>query len=230
MEEFDQLFDDELFNLDKVEEKTVKLKEGERRMVSVLFADIKGFTSMSEALDHEEVQSIVDKLMKIFSHSVEICGGYVDKYTGDQIMGLFGAKVASEVDTERALSSGLDLILKLKKFNVLASESEKYHHANIDLSIRVGINTGMVTTGRIGKEREGDYTVYGDSVNLASRMESNAPVNSIMIPEYTMNLVRNSFVFKRGCRHRMHQPVRFRQALFRACRSLQVYVHIQKVA
>ena len=80
MEDFDQLFDDELFNIDEVEEKTLKLKEGERRMVSILFADIKGFTSMSETLDHEEVQSIVDKLMKIFSHSVEVCGGYRMQY------------------------------------------------------------------------------------------------------------------------------------------------------
>ena len=196
MEDFNQLFDDHLFNIDEVKNKTVKLKEGERRMVSVLFADVKGFTALSENLDHEDIQSLMDHIMKIFSHSIEVHGGYVDKYTGDQIMGLFGAKVASEVDTERALSSGLDMISKLKKFNKIASASEKYHHVSIDLSIRVGINTGMVTTGKIGKEREGDYTVYGDAVNLASRMESNAPTDSVMIPEYTMNLVKSSFVFK----------------------------------
>ena len=196
MNEFNELFDDHLFKIDKAKDKTIKLKEGERRMVSILFADVKGFTALSEQLDHEDIQSLMDHIMKIFTHSIEVHGGYVDKYTGDQIMGLFGAKIASEVDTERALSTGLDMIAKLKKFNHIASESEKYHHANIDLSIRVGINTGMVTTGRIGKEREGDYTVYGDSVNLASRMESNAPVNTIMIPAYTMNLVKSSFIFQ----------------------------------
>ena len=196
MDDFNQLFDDHLFDIDDVKNKTVKLKEGERRMVSVLFADVKGFTALSEKLDHEDIQSLMDHIMKIFSHSIEVHGGYVDKYTGDQIMGLFGAKVASEVDTERALSSGLDMINKLKKFNKIASASDKYHHQEIDLSIRVGINTGMVTTGKIGKEREGDYTVYGDAVNLASRMESNAPTDSIMIPEYTMNLVKGSFIFK----------------------------------
>ncbi len=196
MDEFNDLFDDHLFNIDKVKDATIKLKEGERRMVSVLFADVKGFTALSEQLDHEDIQSLMDHIMKIFSHSIEVYGGYVDKYTGDQIMGLFGAKIASEVDTERAISSGLDMISKLKKFNHIASKSEKFHHANIDLSIRVGINTGMVTTGKIGNERESDYTVYGDAVNLASRMESNAPANSIMIPEYTMNLVKGAFVFK----------------------------------
>ena len=196
MNEFNDLFDDHLFNIDKAKDKTTKLKEGERRMVSVLFADVKGFTALSEKLDHEDIQSLMDHIMKIFSHSIEVHGGYVDKYTGDQIMGLFGAKVASEVDTERAISSGIDMIQKLEKFNQIASASKKYHNTKIDLSIRVGINTGMVTTGKIGKEREGDYTVYGDTVNLASRMESNAPVNSIMIPAYTMNLVKTSFVFK----------------------------------
>ena len=195
MNEFNELFDDHLFDLDKAKEKTIKLKDGERRMVSILFADVKGFTALSEKLDHEDIQSLMDHIMKIFSHSVEFHGGYVDKYTGDQIMGLFGAKVASEVDTERAISCGLDMVSKLEKFNLIASNSNKYRNIKIDLSIRVGINTGMVTTGKIGKEREGDYTVYGDSVNLASRMESNAPTNSIMIPDYTMNLVKNSFEF-----------------------------------
>ena len=196
MEELNQLFDDHLFEFDKVKEKTVKLKDGERRMVSILFADVKGFTALSEKLDHEEVQSLMDRIMKLFSHCVEIYGGYVDKYSGDQIMALFGAKKASEVDTQRAISSAIDMISKLKKFNIIANSSSKYQGVNIDLSIRVGINTGMVTTGKIGKKREGDFTVYGDDVNLAARMESNAPTNNIMIPEDTMHLVKDYFNFK----------------------------------
>ena len=195
MEELNNLFDDHLFDLDKVKEKTLKLKDGERRMVSVLFADIKGFTNLSENLDHEEVQSLMDHIMKIFSNSVEVHGGYVDKYTGDQIMALFGAKVASEVDTQRSISTAIDMIKKLTKFNKIASSSNKFHNVEINLSIRVGINTGMVTTGKIGKKREGDFTVYGDAVNLAARMESNAPVGAIMIPEETMYLVKDHFNF-----------------------------------
>ena len=116
MEDFNQLFDDVLLNIDKVDDQTVKLKEGERRMVAVLFADIKGFTSLSETLDHEEVQTLVDQLMKIFSRCVEFHGGYVDKYSGDQIMALFGAKAASEVDTQRSINTAL---LMLKKLNGL---------------------------------------------------------------------------------------------------------------
>ena len=76
MEEFNQLFDDHLFEVDKINDKTLKLKEGERRMVSILFADVKGFTALSEKLDHEEVQSLMDHIMKIFSHSVIICSHY----------------------------------------------------------------------------------------------------------------------------------------------------------
>ena len=195
MEELNNLFDDHLFDLDKVKEKTLKLKDGERRMVSILFADIKGFTDLSDKLDHEEVQSLMDHIMKIFSNSVEVHGGYVDKYTGDQIMALFGAKVASEVDTQRSISTAIDMIDKLVKFNKIASSSSKFHNVEINLSIRVGINTGMVTTGKIGKKREGDFTVYGDSVNLAARMESNAPFGSLIIPEETMHLVKDHFNF-----------------------------------
>jgi len=195
MEELNNLFDDHLFDLDKVKEKTIKLKDGERRMVSVLFADVKGFTALSENLDHEDVQALMDHIMKIFSNSVEVYGGYVDKYTGDQIMALFGAKVASEVDTQRAISCGLDLIDKLKKFNTIATNSKRFKNTRINLSIRVGINTGMVTTGKIGKEREGDFTVYGDAVNLAARMESNAPTDAVMIPEESMHLVEENFNF-----------------------------------
>ena len=64
-----------------IKKETTKLKEGERRMVSVLFADVKGFTALSEKLDHEDIQSLMDHIMKIFSHSIEVHGGYVDKYT-----------------------------------------------------------------------------------------------------------------------------------------------------
>ena len=117
MEDFNQLFDDTLLNIDKVEDKTIKLKKGERRMVAILFADIKGFTNLSEKLDHEEVQTLLDQLLKIFSHCVELHGGYVDKYTGDQIMALFGAKSASEVDTQRSINTALLMLKKLKDFN-----------------------------------------------------------------------------------------------------------------
>ena len=129
-----------------------------------------------EKLDHEEVQDIVDRLMKLLSQSVEKFGGYVDKYSGDEIMALFGAKVASEVDTERAIRAGLQMLNNLKGYNHYLKKDKKYGSSIKPLAIRIGINTGLVTTGKIGKGREGDFTVYGDAVNLASRLESSAPI------------------------------------------------------
>jgi len=181
-----------------MEEKTVQLKEGERRTVAILFADIKGFTEMSEKLDPEIVQTTIDKIMRVFTQNIENYGGYVDKYSGDEIMALFGAKVASEVDTERAIRAGLQMLNSLKGYNNYLKKDKKYGNAIKPLAIRIGINIGLVTTGKIGKGREGDFTVYGDAVNLASRLESNAPVNSIMVPEIIDKLIRRVFSSCRG--------------------------------
>ena len=95
------IFSDNIFTPDPlasvIEEKTIQLKEGERRRVSILFADLKGFTQMSEKLDPEFVQTTIDKIMRVFTQVIKNHGGYVDKYSGDEVMALFGAKVASEV-------------------------------------------------------------------------------------------------------------------------------------
>ena len=106
-------FPDDLFAQDPlaavIEDKTIRLREGERRTVAILFADLKGFTGMSEKLDPELIQTVMDKIMTIFSKIIENHGGYVDKYSGDEIMALFGAKVASETGTERTIRAGLPL-------------------------------------------------------------------------------------------------------------------------
>ena len=195
-DKFNTLFDSDVFQESSIQEKTIRLKDGERRNVSILFADIHGFTSLSEKLDHEEVQDIVDRLMKLLSQSVEKFGGYVDKYSGDEIMALFGAKVASEVDTQRAIHSALDMQKKIGLFNSYLLSQKLHENIDINLSMRIGVNTGMVTTGKVGMEREGDFTVYGDTANLASRLQSNSPVGEIMINQRTKRLVEKYFNFK----------------------------------
>ncbi|KAA3600854.1 MAG: tetratricopeptide repeat protein [Calditrichaeota bacterium] len=194
-DELDDLLQD--FTLEETEKvQTVKLQEGERRIVSILFADIKGFTSLSEKLDPEQVRNILDKLLKLFSNCIEKHGGYIDKYEGDLVMALFGAKSANENDTERAIHTGLEMLESLDRFNSVLKKIPITKELNIELDLRIGINTGLVTTGKIGLEREGDFTVYGDAVNLASRMESNAPTNRIMISEGSKKLVEDWFDFE----------------------------------
>ena len=193
------IFSDDIFTSDPlasiIEDKTIQLKEGERRRVSILFADLKGFTQMSEKLDPEFVQTTIDKIMRVFTQVIKNHGGYVDKYSGDEVMALFGAKVASEVDTERAIRAGLQMLESLNKFNQYMKSHKEYRAIDKPLAIRIGINTGLVTTGKIGEGREGDFTVYGDAVNLASRLESNAPVNSIMVPETIEEMLKDQFEY-----------------------------------
>jgi tetratricopeptide (TPR) repeat protein/class 3 adenylate cyclase len=172
---------------------SLRLKEGERREVCILFADCHGFTALSERLDHEVVHTLLDKLMQLFTARIKHFGGFIDKYEGDLVMALFGAKVASEQDTERAIEAGLQMLAVLEQFNHAVSQRLGQEVA---ISVRIGINTGEVTTGKVGEKREGDFTVYGDAVNLASRMESNAPLNRIMMPAATMRRVVHAFDFE----------------------------------
>jgi len=192
-DELDQLLTSDLLDTTPKDE-ALELHEGERREVAVLFADMKGFTALSERLDPEQVRMILDKLLQLFTLCVRQYGGYVDKYEGDLVMALFGAKVASERDTERAIHAALQMLAKLKQFNALLAKNPMVH--GVELGVRIGINTGLVTTGRVGAKREGDFTVYGDTVNLASRMESNAPVGRIMVPGETMRIVKEVFEFE----------------------------------
>jgi adenylate cyclase len=186
------LFDFEDDNLNRKQKH--QLREGELREVTILFADIKGFTDLSTQLDPETIHMHMDRLMKIFSRCVNFYGGFVDKYIGDAIMALFGAKQASEHDTERAIRAGLKMMEQLRRYNDQLNENPEYK--DIELSMRVGINTGIVSVGKVGESREGDFTVYGTEVNLASRMETNAPVGRIMLSQYTKELVDDIFDFE----------------------------------
>ena len=149
---------------DQVKAETVKLKKGERRNVTVLFLDIKGFTAMSEKLDPEEVTQIIDNVFKVLTSEILRFGGMVDKYIGDAIMALFGAKKASEDDAERAIRAALGMLGKMGNVNGILKTK------GIELGCRIGINTGLVVAGELGERGEQDFTVMGDTVNTASRL------------------------------------------------------------
>jgi class 3 adenylate cyclase len=144
------------------------LKIGEDRNLSILFSDIRGFTTISEQFKNNP-EDLVESLNRYFSAQVDIImnrNGIVDKYIGDAIMAFWGAPINRADDALQSVLSALDMIDALKDFN-----DHQQKLGKPEFQIGIGINYGLVTVGNIGSERKMDYTVIGDEVNLASRME-----------------------------------------------------------
>ena len=162
--------------------------QGDLRIVTVLFADLQGFTTFSETLPPDQVTAIMNACFRALTEAVTHFGGYVDKYVGDAMMVLFGAPVAHEDDPERAVRAALAMQDKLTELN--QQFRQKAPRANIKLQMRIGINTGEVLAGRVGAGQFSTFTVMGDSVNLASRLEHEARVGHILVGETTYRLTR----------------------------------------
>ena len=168
----------------------VEAQDSERRNVTVLFADISGFTAMSEKLDPEVVTTLMNGCMRNLADIVTRYEGYVDKFIGDCIMAIFGAPIAHENDPELALRAALDMMKSMEEYNkTLPVQLET------PLALHTGINTGMVIAGGMGTDHKMQYTVMGDTVNLASRMESLAVSGETLVSSYTYNLTRHAFDF-----------------------------------
>ncbi len=148
----------------------------ERRQVTVLFADLSGYTAVSERMDPESVKSLVDGALRRLGEEVTRYGGTVDKYIGDNVMAVFGAPVAHEDDEERAVRAGLGMQAAMDQINV---DVMARHGANLQL--RVGINTGEVLAGAIGD----GYTVIGDTVNVAARLQAASRPGTVTVGERT---------------------------------------------
>jgi class 3 adenylate cyclase/predicted ATPase len=151
---------------------TPALLPGERRAVAVLFLDLKGFTSMSEQLDHEVVHKITSTVMSGLSRLVEFHGGYVDKFEGDRIMALFGAEKAHENDCVRAVSCAIRMIDVVQEFGVLLRDR------GLPIDARAGVSFGDVT---VAPDPSGHITATGDKVNIASRMEEMAETGTVQV-------------------------------------------------
>ncbi|HEX9925665.1 MAG TPA: adenylate/guanylate cyclase domain-containing protein, partial [Anaerolineae bacterium] len=164
---------------------------GERKQVTVMFADISGFTAMSEKLDPEEVRSMINACFERLGVVIDRYEGHIDKFIGDEIMALFGAPIAHENDPERALRAALDMMAALAEFNA-------EHAARIPkpLALHFGINTGLVIAGGIGTRQRQDYSVMGDTVNLASRLEGLSEAGEILVGENTYRLTAPLFEFE----------------------------------
>src|SRR6476646_5789843 len=149
--------------------------EGERRLVTVLFGDLVGYTTMSESRDPELIQDSLNLCFESLAEEIARYGGYVDKVVGDEIMALFGAPRAQEDDAGKAIAAGLAMQRRLAQLNARLEEQ-----LGAGLTIRIGINTGLVATGAVGP---GGYTVTGDAVNVAARLEKAADPGQVLVGE-----------------------------------------------
>jgi class 3 adenylate cyclase/predicted ATPase len=159
----------------------------ERRKATVLFADLSGYTAVAERLDPEAVKSFVDRALRRLGQEVVRYGGTVDKYIGDNVMAVFGAPVAHEDDPERAVRAGLAMQAAMEEIN---KDIEAATGSNF--SLRVGINSGEVLAGQVGD----GYTVIGDVVNVASRLQSAARPGSVTVGETTHRLTRGPIEYE----------------------------------
>ena len=162
--------------------------EGERKQVTVMFADVKGSMELAEQVDAEEWHAILDRFFQILTDGVHRFEGTVNQYTGDGIMALFGAPIAHEDHAQRACYAALHMGDALRE---LAREVKRRH--GIEFATRIGINSGEVVVGKIGDDLRMDYTAQGHAVGLAQRMEALASGGSIYLGARTAGLVRGYF-------------------------------------
>lgn len=165
---------------------------GEERLVTILFADLRGFTPLSETLSPHELLSLLNRYLERMSTEIERHGGVIDKYIGDEIMALFGAPVAMDDGPDRAVRAALGMRAALAALNAeLAAEGRP------PLAFGVGINTARVVAGNIGSRRRLNYSVIGDGVNLAARLQPLTRVEGyaadIIVSDFTRSLLRDAY-------------------------------------
>jgi class 3 adenylate cyclase/predicted ATPase len=163
--------------------------DGERRVVTILFSDVKGSTALSENLDPEEVLEIMNGAFNVLIEPINRYEGTLARLMGDAILAFFGAPVAHEDDPYRACRAALDILAGAKEF----SKKLEVERGIKGFGVRVGINTGLVVVAEVGNNLRVEYTAMGDAVNVAARMESAAEPGTILITEATKKLVQNYF-------------------------------------
>jgi len=166
--------------------------EGERRTVTVLFADAVGYTPLSEQLGEEEVYGLTQGCTARMVEAVHRFEGTVTQFAGDGIIALFGAPIAHEDSARRAVAAALAMQRSLEDY---AGEIKRRHR--VECRFRVGLNTGPVVVGKISDDLDMDYTAIGDTVNLAARMEAVAEPGTVFITEETHRAVADYF----DCEH-----------------------------
>ncbi len=162
--------------------------EGERRQVTVLFADLAGFSALAEQRDPEEIHAIVDRCFEMIAIEVHRFEGTINQYTGDGVMALFGAPIAHEDAPRRAAHAALAIQRAVRDLSrELAPRLER------SLEMRIGLNTGPVVVGKIGDDLRMDYTAVGDTTNVAARLQQNARPGSVLVGPSTYRLIAGYF-------------------------------------
>jgi class 3 adenylate cyclase len=165
--------------------------EGERKQVTVLFADVKGSMDLAERLDSEEWHRILDQFFQILTDGVHRFEGTVNQYTGDGIMALFGAPITHEDHAQRACYAALYLRDELRRF-----AQQLRRERGLDVATRIGINSGEVVVGKIGDDLRMDYTAQGHTVGLAQRMEALDEAGKIYLTGATAQRVDGYFALE----------------------------------
>jgi class 3 adenylate cyclase len=160
----------------------------ERKVVSVLFCDLVGFTAASDAADPEDVRARIRPYHQQLKREIEGFGGTVEKFIGDAVMAVFGAPVAHEDDAERAVRAALRILAAIEQLNV--------ERPALQLEVRVGINTGEAVVDRAARPERGEGIVVGDVVNTAARLQAAAPVGGIAVGELTYRQTRRIFEYE----------------------------------
>lgn len=157
--------------------------EGERKQVTVLFCDIVGFSELGRWLDPEILHELTDRVLRIMADGVHRYEGTVNQYLGDGVMALFGAPLAVEDHAVRAIQAALAIQETIRGY----SERVKQER-DVEIKLRIGLNSGLVIVGRIGDDLRMDYTAVGDTTNLAARVQATAEPGTIFITDATRRL------------------------------------------
>jgi adenylate cyclase len=158
---------------------------GERREVTVLFCDVRGFTPLSERLSPEEVVLLLNDFYTLMIETTFKHDGTLDKFMGDAVMAIFGAPIAHPDHSARAVLTALDM-----REGIAGLNEKRAREGKEGVSIGIGVSAGEAVAGTVGTEDRMEYTVIGDSVNLAARLESNAKPGQILISQRTWDRVR----------------------------------------
>ncbi len=167
--------------------------EGERKQVTVMFCDMEGFTQFTERLGPEGAYSIMDEIYEILIHKVHDYEGTVNEMTGDGIMALFGAPIALEDAPQRAIRSAMAIH---REMGIFSDKTRQEKEGIPPLKMRIGIHTGPVVVGTLGNDLRVEFKAVGDTVNLASRVESLALPGATYVTEETFRLAEGLFRFE----------------------------------